>query len=484
MLHRIPSSPRSAARVAASFLFTLAAMSGAAPRGLAQQPAAPAATQPSTIPASVNPNQPATAAAAASTTTAPAGFTGMWRSPTGDSRPATTGTGITSGITSSGTRTGNGLTPISGASRAPIAKVTSGTGTLPNKDGQVWREYDISPYTARVTSTNKPEQALVDWILRETGYEAWHSSVVSVLSADARVLRVYHTAEIQATVADVVDRFVNSQGASQVVNFAVVSVDGPNWRTRAQSVLQPVPVQTQGISAWLVARENASLLIAELRKRSDFREHSRPQLYISSGQSAVVSLMRPRPYTADVVSRPGAWPAFEAKTAQFDEGFSIEISPLSSLDGRSLDAVVKVNIDQLERLQTLAVEVPSQVAPRQRTDIAVPQVSQFRLHDRFRWPTDQVLVISLGVVPLPSAADAAPAGGFRMPAVLSGGADRGEMLLFIDSRNAAVPGTTPAGTPAATPAANPAAATTPLQPLTPIVGGLPTVPLGPSRARY
>jgi hypothetical protein len=59
--------------------------------------------------------------------------------------------------------------------RQTIARVTKGSGALPNNFGQVWREYDISPYTLRVTTTNRPEQAIVDWILRETGYEAWHS---------------------------------------------------------------------------------------------------------------------------------------------------------------------------------------------------------------------------------------------------------------------------------------------------------------------
>ena len=54
------------------------------------------------------------------------------------------------------------------------ARVTKGPGTLPNDAGQEWREYDISPYTLRVTTTNRPEQAIVDWILRETGHEAWH----------------------------------------------------------------------------------------------------------------------------------------------------------------------------------------------------------------------------------------------------------------------------------------------------------------------
>ena len=46
--------------------------------------------------------------------------------------------------------------------KARLAKVTKGTGTLPNEHGQVWREYDISSYTLSVTSTDRPEQAIVD----------------------------------------------------------------------------------------------------------------------------------------------------------------------------------------------------------------------------------------------------------------------------------------------------------------------------------
>ena len=69
--------------------------------------------------------------------------------------------------------------------RRPIARVTSGSGSLPNQHGQIWREYDISPYTARVTTTKRPEQAIVDWILRETGYEVWHREPLGILSAHA-----------------------------------------------------------------------------------------------------------------------------------------------------------------------------------------------------------------------------------------------------------------------------------------------------------
>ena len=359
----------------------------------------------------------------------------------------------------------------------------------------------------RVTSTNRPEQAIIDWILRETGYEAWHSSVVSVLSADAKTLRVYHIPEIQSIVADVVDRFLKSEGQSQSVNVRIISVDGPSWRIRSQQALRPVPVQTQGIQAWLIAREDASLLGAELKKRTDFREHGSPQLFINSGQASVVSLLRPRPYTSDVVMRADAWPGFEAKSAQYDEGMSIEISPLGSLDGRSLDAVVKVSIDQLERLQALSVDVPSAVASRQRTKIEVPQVSQFRLHDRFRWPIDQVLLVSLGVVPLPSTVDAVTSGGFRLPDALGGGPDRGELLLFIESKpwQAGMPQAMPTAAPAAAaptgiqaipgmlpnllPGMLPGGTPAPAQPaaLTPpsILGGLPNVaPLAPSQPRY
>jgi len=99
--------------------------------------------------------------------------------------------------------------------RQSIAKVTKGPGTLPNDAGQEWREYDISPYTARVTSTNRPEQAIVDWILRETGYEAWHSEPLGMLSANHRVLRVYHTPEMHAVVSEMVDRFGILPSANQ-----------------------------------------------------------------------------------------------------------------------------------------------------------------------------------------------------------------------------------------------------------------------------
>ena len=315
--------------------------------------------------------------------------------------------------------------------RAPIAKVTSGSGTLPNDKGQIWREYDITPYTLRVTTTNRPEQAIVDWILRETGYEAWHSDPVGLLSADHRTLRVYHTPEMQAVVSEMVDRFVNSEAETQSFGLRIASIATPSWRSKVQKILHPVAVQSQGIQAWTLAKEDASMLVADMRKRGDFREYNSPYLLVNNGQSTVVSTMRPKNYESAIILHPEqAHPGFEPQISQFEEGFSLEFSPLLSLDGKSIDAMVKCHIDQLEKMVPVSIDVPTVISPRQHTDIEVPQWASYRVHERFHWPTDQVLLISFGMIATPMAAEPS----VKIPLISQ--PSRAELLVFIDNRGA------------------------------------------------
>ncbi len=313
--------------------------------------------------------------------------------------------------------------------RASIAQVTNGTGTLPNDGGQVWREYDISPYTTRVTSTNRPEQAIVDWILRETGYEAWHSEPLGILSANNRTLRVYHTPQMQETVSEIVDRFVNSEAESQSFGIRIITIGSPNWRAKMERVLRPVPVQTQGVQAWLLSKEDTAMMISELRKRTDFREHSSPQLMVQNGQSTVVSASRPKNYIKDVILKQEIWPGFEPEMGQIDEGFSLEFKPLLSLDGKSIDAVVKCNIDQVEKLVPVQLDVPTAAAPRQRTEIQVPQVETHRFAEKFHWPADMVLVIGCGMSPMPSPTEPT---AVKIPLVTPG--DHADLLVFVEDR--------------------------------------------------
>ncbi len=321
--------------------------------------------------------------------------------------------------------------------RRSVARVTTGSGSLPNQHGQVWREYDISPYTARVTTTKRPEQAIVDWILRETGYEVWHSEPLGILSASPRTLRVYHTPEMQAVVAEIVDRFVASEAECQTFSLRVMTLENPNWRARAQSVLHAVPVQTPGVSAWLLQREDAAVLLAELQRHLDYREHSSPHLLVNNGQSTVVSMLRPRAYVHDVTLRPDICPGYEPHNGQIDEGFSLEFSPLLSLDRRLIDAAIKCNIDQVERLAPVVLEVPAPGYNRQRAKIEVPQMAQFRFHERFRWPVDQVLLLGLGIVPPPVPVDnQVTVGGLPLP--LPASPARVDLLVMVESKGPAV----------------------------------------------
>ena len=292
--------------------------------------------------------------------------------------------------------------------KSPLTRVTAGSGILPDDAGQIWREYDISPYTTRVTATRRPEQAVVDWVLRETGYEAWHSEPLGILFAGPRTLRVYHTPKMQNVVADVVDRFVSSEAATYTFSLRVVTLDSPTWRTMAQRLLRSVPVQTPGINAWVLPREDAAILLGQLHRRSDYREHNSPYLMVNNGQSTLISAMRGRPYVRDLIPRPDTAAGFDPSPGQVDEGFNLDFSPLLSADRRMIDATIKCDVDQIEKMIPVMLDVPTQTSPRQRAKIEVPQITHYRFHERFRWPIEQVLVVGMGMVPLPLPIDGAP----------------------------------------------------------------------------
>ncbi|MCA9248105.1 MAG: hypothetical protein KDA42_13345 [Planctomycetales bacterium] len=329
------------------------------------------------------------------------------------------------------------LRGVPSGERQTIARVTKGAGSLPNEHGQVWREYDISPYTLRVTTTNQPEQAIVDWILRETGYETWHSEPLGLLSANSRTLRVYHVPEIQSIVAEIVDRFVNTEAETQAFGLRIVTVGNPNWRAQALRLMKSVPVQSQGVQGWLMAKEDAALMLAEMSRRTDFREHSSPNLLVNNGQSVVISTLRNRAYVKGVLPSQGNWQGFEPEMGQLEEGFSLEFNPLLGLDGRTVDAVVKLQLNQIEKMVPVMLDMPIATAPAQRMRVEVPQMTSSNLHERFRWPTDQVLLLSMGVVATPN-----PGGSGNpltqaaqvLPLPLPKAPGRADALLFVECK--------------------------------------------------
>jgi hypothetical protein len=311
------------------------------------------------------------------------------------------------------------------------ASYAESTSALPSADGQKWVEYDIAPYTSRVTGVEKPEQAVVDWILRETGTEIWFSEPLGILSASRDTLKVYHVPAVQDRVKGIVDRMTDRQSDRYGMGVRVVTIGSPNWRAKALPMLRPVPVQAAGVDAWLVSKENAATLLAQLRKRTDFTEYSSPSLVIRNGQSQTLSRRQPRTYVRSLRMRENGWLGYEIEPGSVEEGYSLLLHPLMSQDGRSMDVVVQCKIDQVERFVPITIDLPGPTGQSQRQQIEVPQMVSWRLHERFRWPADEVLLLSCGVVAAPGGERSLPL-GIRNP--LSPGAPRADALLFLDSK--------------------------------------------------
>ncbi|MDA7951570.1 MAG: hypothetical protein MPJ24_08785, partial [Pirellulaceae bacterium] len=202
------------------------------------------------------------------------------------------------------------------------------SGTLPRGAGQVFREYDISQYTSKVQGVEQPQQAVIDWVMRQTGTEVWFGEPFGFLSATREKILVYHTPEMQKIVAEIVDRFAQGAQESNVFGLRLIALDSPDWRAMGQTKLTPVSVQTPGVDAWLVSKEDAAMLLAALRRRTDFREHSSPSLAIHNGQTHTLSQKQPRTYVRGVQPRLGNLGGYDLVMGQVFEGFKLEMSPL------------------------------------------------------------------------------------------------------------------------------------------------------------
>ncbi len=322
-----------------------------------------------------------------------------------------------------------------------ITRVGRTLDMLPNQAGQIWREYDISPYTSKITSTQNPQQAILDWILRETGTDMWFNQPLGILNADRNHIYVYHTPEIQNAVRKIVDRFVHTRGQVQAVEINLITVENPNWRSNVYPMLQPVDVQSPGVEAWMISKENAARLLGQLSRRSDFKQHSSGRLVAHDGQQLVLEKFQPRQFVRSLRWVPDQNPNYQPLLTTIDEGYKLEISSLSSLDDRLIEATIKCDVDQVEKLTTVKVDVPSITPGRiEQMDLQIPQLLSWRLHERFRWPNDQVLLLSCGVVAKPD--PQAPLPG-NFPRIFNSNRNRADALVFIEYRGPASSGQYP-----------------------------------------
>ena len=314
-----------------------------------------------------------------------------------------------------------------------ITKVTQTVSSLPNDAGQVWREYDISPYTSQIKNSEKPEQALIEWILHETGKEMWFTQPIGILNANKDKLFVYHTPEIHRVIKPIVDRFVYRKGELQSIEVNLVTVNKPNWRTDHYSVLQPIEIPSAGVEAWMVSKENAALLLGQLSSRSDFQKHGGGLIQAHDGQPFTMERRSPKQFVRSVRWVPDQQPNYQPLLTHVDEGFDLSVACLNSIDGKTMEACIECQVDQVEKLSTVKINVPGPVGSTQKMSLQIPQIVSWRLHERIRWPSDQVLLLNVGVVANPT-----PDGGRPLPGILGGNTQRSDALLFLEYEGPAI----------------------------------------------
>jgi hypothetical protein len=288
----------------------------------------------------------------------------------------------------------------------PVVKLAA---QLPADAGQVWQTYDIEPFV-QVAGPGS-QKHVVDWVLQETGYEAWHGDTVASLTTSDAALRVFHTAEMQTRVADVVKRFTVDAKAPHRFSVRVLGIGSPAWRADAGPAMQPIAAATPGVHAWILSREAAAMLVGTLKARGDCQELPTGATLAANGVPTVLAGGRTRPYVKDVAVRPDAWPGWQRLDASCGEGFELDVHPLITTDRMAVEAVIRCRIDQIERMAAVTVTVPT--ADRQRVQIEVPQC----------------LVVGLGLVPWP-----VPGQNASSTAALLTDAKRTDVLVVVEPR--------------------------------------------------
>ncbi|WP_442511377.1 hypothetical protein SH528x_003052 [Novipirellula sp. SH528] len=321
------------------------------------------------------------------------------------------------------------------AARPQANGQVTGGGELPRSAGQEHRVYDLTAYTRYLTQHDRPEQAVIDWILRETGTDVWFTEPFGFMSATRDELSVYHTPEVHQVVAGIVDRFIAGDIQPQVLHLRLMTVGNPNWRARAHMLMTHVPVDSPGVQAWLLSKENAAVVLNMLRQRTDAREVQGVDLPIFNGQTEKLSRTRGRNYVRNVRESPQGWPPYEPETGEVQEGYRLSLSPLLSTNNSIIDVMIKAEIDQVDKFNSVELELPLRNQQVHRTKIDVPQVVSWRLHERFRWESDKVLLLSCGVVASPERQGGSSIMNLDMLTGNTSG--RADALMFVEFRGRA-----------------------------------------------
>ncbi len=263
------------------------------------------------------------------------------------------------------------------------------------QSGQFWKEYSLTSYSSRLPTVSQPQQAVVDWIMNQTGPETWHGEVPAVLSATRARLRVFHTNEVQAQVAEIVERFTRPIQPQVLMRVQIFATTDLNWRSGLVHLLKPAAIGPDGQHVWLIAPEDASLVRNRLKLDRQPNAISK-QIMAYNGQPTAIETGQPVNYISGLELASGLYMAYQPVVDRLNEGIKATFTPLWTTDATAVDIEFRVTSRVVKRLH-YAQGVAPLSSGNQEAIVQVPEVSSTSFEQSLRWPATQVLLMSCGV---------------------------------------------------------------------------------------
>jgi hypothetical protein len=281
----------------------------------------------------------------------------------------------------------------------PVASESS--GQFQGDAGQSWQVHDISRYTRLAYSAENPapQNAIVEWIIRQTGNNIWHGEKLAVLSASRSKLRVYHEGRVLDQVADMVDRFTKAAADMLSVRVRFVAAADTRWRYAILNRLVPLATGPQGQTVWTAKDEDIAYIRAQLEQYQNVRLLADQTVKVVNGQTVSVKTTAPVDFVSGARREGAVGLGYEPATSQLEEGIVFRMSPLLTHDGDGLDAAIELTTNTVRRLIRTPILTRREVGSGDLA-ITVPETTETRLNQTVKnWPLSQALAVAGGITP-------------------------------------------------------------------------------------
>ncbi len=282
---------------------------------------------------------------------------------------------------------------------ARVAEQADPPANFGTEPGFAWRSYKIGGYTRLAKNQENPQKALIDWILKRTGFSAWHGDKIAALAASSTVLRAYNSPAILKQVDEIVERFTDSTADVLSVHVQFISAVDTRWRYSILPRLTHVGSGPQGQQIWTMKPADAAIALSTMELQQGFRKLVEQRVDMVNGQMLTVKTVESRSFTGGLLRDNAPGLGFQPRADKLNESIVLKISPLLNYDGNALDAMLDLQINTIRSFHRTKIIAPREIGPNEAA-IDVPEAAETHLEQTLKnWKLGQTLLISGGIHP-------------------------------------------------------------------------------------